>query len=488
MAKNILIFSDGTGQAGGLRPDQRLSNIYKLYRATRTGPDSPINPAEQVAFYDAGLGSAEIAPGNSISRAVTWTRKMISSAFGAGLTRNVADCYESILKVYQPEDRIFLFGFSRGAYTVRALAGVMNLCGVPVHDADGRPLPRCGKALRAVVDEAVHQVYEHGAGHPRAKFEAEREEHARRFRLKYRTQNDPIQNVRGNVVPYFIGVFDTVAALGASGPKMIGVAGGILLAACLFGWGVGWLLWLIAGIQFWPSTLVATVALLGVSAAYGLYCRVRIIRDFPQGSWLKPHISGWRFKHYDRFLDPRIRYARHAQAIDETRTDFARVGWGSARDEAMNPPDWLKQVWFAGNHSDIGGSYDETESRLSDIALKWMVDQCKEGVIPNGIKIDWSKLHLFEDASAPQHCEVASWLDQYPRWWPAKLRLGWKAAPRPDVSLANCHPTVRQRFDLPAIDCCGISKPYRPEALHEESELAAYYLPHPCPPEGRGLA
>ena len=57
MAKNILIFSDGTGQAGGLRPDQNLSNIYKLYRASRTGPDSPIDPREQVAFYDAGLGT-----------------------------------------------------------------------------------------------------------------------------------------------------------------------------------------------------------------------------------------------------------------------------------------------------------------------------------------------------------------------------------------------------------------------------------------------
>ena len=184
MAKNILIFSDGTGQAGGLRPDQRLSNIYKLYRATRTGPDSPIDPAEQVAFYDPGLGSAEIVQGNSISRAISWTRKEISSAFGAGLTRNVADCYKLILKVYQPGDRIFLFHFCRGAYTVRALGGVINLCGVPIVDANGSPLPRCGKALRGIVDEAVHKVYEHGAGHPRAKFEDQREELARRFRIR----------------------------------------------------------------------------------------------------------------------------------------------------------------------------------------------------------------------------------------------------------------------------------------------------------------
>jgi hypothetical protein len=42
MSKNILIFSDGTGQAGGLTPDERVSNIYKLYRATRVGPDSSV--------------------------------------------------------------------------------------------------------------------------------------------------------------------------------------------------------------------------------------------------------------------------------------------------------------------------------------------------------------------------------------------------------------------------------------------------------------
>jgi len=53
--KNILIFSDGTGQAGGISVDERRSNIYKLYRATRVGPDSIIKPAEQVAYYDAGV-------------------------------------------------------------------------------------------------------------------------------------------------------------------------------------------------------------------------------------------------------------------------------------------------------------------------------------------------------------------------------------------------------------------------------------------------
>ena len=60
MPKNIMIFSDGTGQVGGMKPDQRLSNVYKMYRAMRPGPSSPIKPFEQICFYDAGLGAGEV--------------------------------------------------------------------------------------------------------------------------------------------------------------------------------------------------------------------------------------------------------------------------------------------------------------------------------------------------------------------------------------------------------------------------------------------
>ena len=57
MARNILIFSDGTGQVGGYAFDEDRTNVYRLFRATRIGPDSCIDPQEQAAFYDPGLGS-----------------------------------------------------------------------------------------------------------------------------------------------------------------------------------------------------------------------------------------------------------------------------------------------------------------------------------------------------------------------------------------------------------------------------------------------
>ena len=136
MSKNILIFSDGTGQAGGLTPDQALSNVYKLYRASRVSPDNQIDPSQQIAFYDAGLGT-ETDAGRIPFQSVQKFRKVWCAATGTGISRNIADCYEAILKHYEPGDRVFLFGFSRGAYTARCVGGVMSLCGVPTHAADG---------------------------------------------------------------------------------------------------------------------------------------------------------------------------------------------------------------------------------------------------------------------------------------------------------------------------------------------------------------
>jgi uncharacterized protein (DUF2235 family) len=115
MGKNILIFCDGTGQASGLRPAEVQTNVYKLFRATRCGPDSTIDPVQQVAFYDPGIGS-EAANG---SIKISWLRFFINilcQMTGLGITRNIVDCYAAIIDLWKPGDQIYLFGFSRGAY------------------------------------------------------------------------------------------------------------------------------------------------------------------------------------------------------------------------------------------------------------------------------------------------------------------------------------------------------------------------------------
>src|SRR5260221_543754 len=159
LAKNVIIFSDGTGQVGGIAFDEIRTNVYKMYRACRVGPDTVIDPAKQVAFYDPGLGSS--VDGSRIK--IGWARalyNLVSKATGLGMTANIVDCYAALIRLYRPGDRVFLIGFSRGAYTVRSLAGVIALCGIPRHDYGGAPLPMDMAGSRRLASKAVKGVYQ----------------------------------------------------------------------------------------------------------------------------------------------------------------------------------------------------------------------------------------------------------------------------------------------------------------------------------------
>lgn len=470
MPKNIVIYSDGTGQAGGLKPEQRLSNIYKMYRASRVGPDSRIDPNKQIAFYDPGLGSGERE--SFFSHPVKTMKKILSSALGSGININIVDCYEAILKHYEPGDRIYLFGFSRGAYTVRCVANVMNLCGIPTHDADSTPLPRYGTKLRAIAEEAVFKVYEHGISKNRREYELEREEQAKRFREKYGSEGiGRMGEAQGNVQPYFIGVFDTVAALGISWWKKVifwSLFGALFIAAITF---------LLSSTH--STVFGALLLLLFILIGFNIFKkRIRYISNYPEPGLLKVkwHLKSWGLKNYDLFLDNLVPYARHAISIDENRKNFPRVGWGHSADykitEGQNPI-WLRQVWFAGNHSDIGGSYNEDESRLSDIALSWMIEQNKE--VEHPVIFNKEMLNLFPFSKGIQHCEISSISEKWPSWWPKKIRFSWPMEIRSIDETATLHHTVIERFEYDFINDYGHCKPYRPESLRNHNKVKEYY-------------
>lgn len=478
MPKNIVIFSDGTGQAGGVRPDQNLSNIYKLYRASRTGPDSAIDPADQIAFYDAGVGT-EDDEGKIPFSLVRLFRKTWSGATGTGISRNIADCYEAILKHYEPGDRVFLFGFSRGAYTARCVGGVMALCGIPTQAADGSPLPRFGKALRRIADEAVADVYEHVSGSEEVKYVSERVEKARRFRATY-ASND-VDGQQANVVPYFIGVFDTVAALGAPLPRLALMLLGLGVFAVAMAALAAGIIALLPWFNFAATFL--TVGLL-IAAALGsgyLHRSVKTIRDFPNKGDVSRHLAAWRFRFYDYSLNNRVRFARHALAIDETRKDFARVAWATVGDRPVreNEPEWLRQVWFPGNHSDVGGSYAEDESRLSDISLQWMQGQAAE--LPHPLQVEKAKLHLFPDSAGMQHSEVEHLRESYPSWMPSWLRHLWEEEPREIPTDAPLHPSVSARCSLQSAPQHGQLLAYRPSNLAKHTLLNGFFDLNPLP-------
>lgn len=470
MPKNILIFSDGTGQMGGVRPDQRLSNVYKMYRAMRPGPDSPIKPNEQYAFYDPGLGAGEV-DGITFKK----TRNMLEAAVGTGIDENVIDCYEAIISSYEPGDKICVFGFSRGAYTARAVTNVLNLCGVPMQMPEGGPVPRFGPKLRKIASDAVKYVYNHGAGSKRSRYEDEREEKARRFRAKYGSNADGKRAYeQGNVQPTFVGVFDTVAALGSLKADIL-VWGAFLIQVTLllFFFLNGWHWALTTLLVF---TTVATVYWL-LTALKGQFkyfspdpenpLRLGNPKDW-LSIWQNGHWAVWKQKNYDKYLDSDVLYARHALAIDESRADFPRVKWGSSKEAKKiegRKPEWMKQYWFSGCHSDIGGSYPETESRLSDIALQWMVDELRQ-CVPE-IQILDEKLVTSPDAMSLQHEEKFMFsIGPYRRKWRRKTR---------EVKVGILHETVLERMKAEVVPQMDEMKPYRPESLSDHPDTRKHY-------------
>ena len=112
--KNIVICCDGTGN----EISENISNVLKLYRCLRKTPKTT---PHQVVFYDPGVGT--LARPDPWRKAWQDTIAVLGLATGYGLDDNVLAAYEFLVRNYEDGDDIFLFGFSRGAYTVRALAG-----------------------------------------------------------------------------------------------------------------------------------------------------------------------------------------------------------------------------------------------------------------------------------------------------------------------------------------------------------------------------
>jgi uncharacterized protein (DUF2235 family) len=375
MARNIGIFSDGTGQAGGANPIN-WTNVYRLFMATREA-----DGAGQICFYDPGLGSNPDE--GEIRGPFRRFKDLLAQATGYGITDNIIDCYAALLCAYRPGDRIFLFGFSRGAYTVRSLGGVLALCGVPggfaeVTRWDGFSAAIKVEEVRALAASAVKDVY-------MVKDATARAEAAAAFRQRHGTQSNP---------PFFVGVWDTVRALG------------------------------LPGIGSLPG----------------------------------------RHKFHDAILNRQVAHGRHALAIDENRQVFAPELW----DESAAPSGQIRQVWFAGVHTDIGGGYG-LKMGLSDLSLGWMIAEAR--AIAHPLVVEPGLIaELRPDALGRQHDErKTSWLP-----WSEGTREGFVQhgfQPQP----ARMAEAVEPRQQAAAVPILDEMRPYRPRALAGYPPFADYY-------------
>ncbi len=262
MKKRIVICADGTWN----RPEKNLredfpTNVLRLARAIK-----PIgeNQIPQQVFYDWGVGS--------------YYDPVMGGITGKGLHKNIMDDYRYIVQNYSLGDELYLFGFSRGSYTIRCLCGLINNCGI------------VKRPEASLIQKAFNHYKRNGAAYAPEGTES----------IKFRNQHShESREIK------FVGVWDTVGAMGIP------------------------------------------ISFLGL------------------------------FDDEDEFYDTKIgknvRIARHALAIDEHRSDFEPTIWNLK--ENMD----LQQVWFAGAHSNIGGSYkpDKDGSLLSDNALAWMIKEAQ---------------------------------------------------------------------------------------------------------------
>ena len=263
------------------RPVLKPTNVLKLCRAIL--PVDPDSGRSQLVYYDVGVGSLGDYPGFS-NALLERTDKALGGAFGAGFEANMEQALHFVALNYRPGDEVLIFGFSRGAATARAVTTFLDWYGgVP----DKRDHYFLAKAFRAWV-----------TGKGRTDAAAVRA----RFATELATDGRPPLAATIPVTVSFLGVWDTVAALG--------------------------------------SRLKATGEETSTKKAF-------YFQDRPA-----------------RCVD----HARHALALDEARFDFRPSIWRDA-----HPEQSMKQRWFPGVHSNIGGGYPE--DGLANVALRWMVDE-----------------------------------------------------------------------------------------------------------------
>ncbi|WGL15875.1 DUF2235 domain-containing protein [Microbulbifer bruguierae] len=257
---NLIVCCDGTWNDSNNKDEGvlALTNVRKLFNALEDH-----NEKEQQTRYQAGVGTAGTVD------------KALGGIFGIGISTDIMDCYYWLCDKYKPEDRIYLFGFSRGAFCARSLAGMICKYGFAHFPEDADAIARA---------EIIHDIYEEGYRRNLTRKELE-DVHQITFHEK------------SDSSIHFIGVWDTVGALGVPDDKVI---------ANIF--------------------------------------------DNPKD-----------YQFHDVSLLPKVSHARQALAIDEMRSSFTPTLWKKGDGESQKSFDKrVKQVWFPGAHADIGGGYRDS--------------------------------------------------------------------------------------------------------------------------------
>lgn len=296
--RTIVLLSDGTGNSSSAL---FKTNVWRLYQALDL-----TDPNVQIAAYDDGVGTSTFKP-----------LAIVGGAFGYGLKRNVQDLYAFLCRHYQPGDRIFVFGFSRGAFTARVLCGLITRIGIVKHDEnDARREDKLDLAI-----EDAYLAYRKNFNQTGGLVPFLRRSRDKLICLKrrlFRQQQPREVQYHRNVPIEFIGVWDTVAAYGMPLDE---------LTRAVDDW-------------IWPLSMPNRILSPKVQRA----CHALAIDDERESF----HPLLWTEEQHP-----------HHVTNDDTSTS-------THVDEER-----ISQVWFPGVHCDVGGGYPD--DAMAHVTLDWMM-------------------------------------------------------------------------------------------------------------------
>jgi uncharacterized protein (DUF2235 family) len=344
--RKYVLFADGTGNAF----TKQESNVWRLYEALdRTKPN-------QVAYYIKGVGTASWAP-----------LAALDGATGIGVPSNVRKLYRFLCWNWDPGDEIYIFGFSRGAFTARTLAGLISSQGLVPAEIDGLPVSHAEMQRNAL---AAWRAYRRRTvpWHKSlptiwlARMIRDILLAVYHFILRCRSYREvrAAMDGRREVGINFLGVFDTVEAFGVPVEELRTA--------------IDWAIWPIS------------------------------------------------FR--NRVLPLSVRRARHALSLDDERTTFHPIRF----DHEINDPR-IKEVWFAGVHSDVGGGYPD--GTLSFVPLVWMAEQVEHDLHFQPGEID--HFRTYQSAIGPMHDSRSGAAVMY-RYGPRQIGADPKVSGGPPVA------------------------------------------------------
>lgn len=316
--KTIVLFSDGTGNSSA---KLFKTNVWRFYEALDLAPPQRDSERLQVAFYDNGVGTSNFRP-----------LRLLGGIFGFGLKAGVLRLYRYLCRNYRPGDTIYVFGFSRGAFTIRLLVGLIASQGLVKCDDEGDLHIQAKAAYRELCRGAWpnKQPARDLVGDLRKIRDKLVEWKRRAFDQR---QYASVEKHHPDV--QFVGVWDTVAAYG--GP-FAEITRGV----------DDWV---------WPLTM----------PNYALSTKV-----------LRAAHALALDDERDAFMPLLWDEVRELDLVSKGEEVWEETDQKLERRRRHPAQGRLNQVWFSGAHSDVGGGYPDES--LSFVSLLWMIDESTAGV------------------------------------------------------------------------------------------------------------